>query len=184
MLLVSSPGKMIIYLQWAMAVPQDWTAVDVTRDQQIRNASKKAEPTGNEVLDNTPGWLFSANCQGIDFGGFDHTAIQTLPGNGLRITIWNDDPVDFPPGTRYAIRWDLMPPAPDPSIGNRINTVQTRTVWAEPNSDFGNKPYPVLPWTDFVLPPANMTFHGIWTTDQQMIDHVNVRSPHGWREWI
>jgi hypothetical protein len=175
---------MIIYLQWAMAVPQDWTAVDVTRDQQIRNATKKAEPTGNEVLDNNPGWLFNANCQGLSFGGHDHTAIEVLQGDGLRITIWNDDPEDFPPGTRYAIRWDLFPPAADPRIGNRINTVQFRTVWAEPGSDFGNKPYPVLSWDQFVLPPANQTFHGIWVSEEKMLEHMAVLTLHGWKEWI
>ena len=123
MLPVSLLGNMIIYLQWAMAVPKDWTAVNVTRDQQIRTAAKKAEPIGNEILDNNPGWLFGANCQGIDFSGFDHTAIEVLQGDGLRITVWNDDPEDYPPGTRFAIRWDLFPPAADPKIGNRINTL-------------------------------------------------------------
>lgn len=172
---------MIIYLQWAMAVPQDWAAVDVTRDQQIRNAAKKAEPVGGEVLDNTPGWLIGANCQGITFNGYDHVAVQTLAGNGLKFTCWQDDPVDFPPGTRYAVRWDLMPPTFDVSI-NGINTVQQRTLWAEANAGPGLEG--ALPWSQFVLPPANMTFHGIWVTDQQFQDHLNIRSFHGWREWI
>lgn len=176
-----SLGKMIIYLQWAMAVPQDWTAVDVTRNQQIRNAAKKALPTGGEVLDNNPGWLNSANCQGISFSGWDHTAIEVI-GDGLRITGWCDDPEDFPPGTKYAIRWDLMPPAPDPAIGGRMNTVQTRTVWAESNAgmDHTNP----LPWSQFVLPPANQTFHGIWLTEEQFNEHMSIRSLHGWKEWV
>lgn len=172
---------MIIYLQWAKAVPEDWFAVDITRDQQIRTAAKKAEPTGNETLDNNPGWLFGANCQGIDFSGFDHTAIEVLQGDGLRITVWNDDPEDFPPGTRYAIRWDLFPPAGDPNIGGQINTVQFRTAWAE----FGAGVVNALPWEQFVLPPSNQTFHGIWVTDPVIFEqHFEVRTPRGWREWI
>lgn len=183
MLLVSLLGNMIIYLQWAMAVPQDWTAVNVTRDQQIRNASKKAVPTGGEVLDNNPGWLLGANCQGIQFGGYDHIAIQTLPGNGLRITGWQDDTVDFG-DTRWATRWDLMPPAPDSNLGGVVNTVQTRTIWATPDAAVWFPDVVVLPWADFIVPPANMTFHGIWVTEQQYADHLSIRTPHGWREWI
>lgn len=180
MLLESSLGKMIIYLQWAMAVPQDWTAVDITRDQQIRNAAKKAVPTGGEVLDNNPGWINAANCQGISFSGYDHIAVQ-VSGNGLIITGWEDDPVDFPPGTRYAIQWNLQPPAFDPKV-NEINTIQTLKVWAEANAGIAyDNP---LPWSQFVLPPANQTFHGIWVSDQEFQDHAVVRSVHGWKEWI
>lgn len=171
---------MIIYLQWAMAVPQDWTAVDVTHDNQIRRASKKAEPTGNETLDNQPGWLISANCQGVIFNGYDHIAVETLQGNGLRITGWQDDPEDFPPGMRYAIRWDFFPPTGDPRIGGRINTVQSRTVWAESGVGYPDS----LPWEQFVLPPANQTFHGIWVTDEEFKAHEEVRTLRGWREWI
>lgn len=188
MLLESLLGNMIIYLQWAMAVPEDWTAVDVTNNSQIRRAAKKAEPTGNETLDNNPGWLFGANCQGIDFSGHDHTAIETLQGNGLRITVWNDDPEDFPPGTRFAIRWDLFPPAGDSSIGGRLNTVQFRTLWGESQSDavlIATPSSPMLPWSEFVLPPANQTFHGIWVTDPVIFEqHLSIRSLHGWKEWI
>lgn len=176
---------MIIYLQWAMAVPENWTAVDVTRPQQIRQASKKAEPVGGEVLDNEPGWLFSANCQGIEFSGYDHTAVEILAGGGLRITGWQDDTEDFG-DTRWATRWDLMPPAPDPNIGGLVNTIQTRTIWATPDAAAEFFPgTPVLPWEQFVLPPANHTFHGIWVTDPVLYDaHINIRTPHGWREWV
>ena len=64
-----------------------------------------------------------------------------------------------------------------------MNTVQFRTVWAEPSSDFGNHPG-VFSWDQFVVPSTNQTFHGIWVTYEKMMEHVNIRSVHGWKEWI
>lgn len=172
---------MIIYVQWATLDAQDYIALDVRRDQQVRTVSKKAVPGPGSILDNLPGWINSINCQGIEFFGYDHTAVQ-VDGNGLIITGWQDDPEDFPPGTRYATRWNLQPPAPDPNIGGQINTVQTRTLWAE--SGAGLDSLNPLPWSQFVLPPTNQTFHGIWLTPEQFEAHRTIRTPHGWREWI
>lgn len=174
---------MIIYVQWAKANPEDWIALDITRNQQIRTAAKKAIPDSNSVLDNNPGWLLGANCQGLDFTGYDHVSIEVI-GEGLRITGWQDDPEDFPPGTRYAIRWDLYPPAPDPKLNGILNTVQFLTVWAESEAAPFFTGINVLPWSLFVLPPSNQTFHGIWVTDQEFQTHLSLRSFHGWREWI
>lgn len=176
---------MLIYVQWAKATAEDWFAWDVTRVQQIRNAAKKAVPTASSALDNNPGWINAANCQGIEFAGYDHVAVEILSGGGLRITGWQDDTEDFG-DTRWATRWDLYPPAPDPALGGVTNTVQQRTVWVTPDavSWFGGYGPNVLPWDQFVLPPADQTFHGIWLTQEQFDQHRAVRSPHGWREWI
>lgn len=172
---------MRIYLQWAKADPEDWFAVDVSRIAQVRNLPRKGVPTATSVLDNTAGWLCGLNCQGIDFSGWDHTAIEVV-GEGLRITGWQDDSDDWPVGTRHAVEWTLMPPAPDPAIGGRLNTVQSRRVWAE--QDVAHYFPSVLPWPEFVPPASNLTVHGIWLTDQKFAEHVQLRTEHGWREWL
>lgn len=174
---------MKIYVQWAKAAAEDWFAWDVTNNQQVRNAAKKAVPNGSSALDNNPGWINAANCQGIEFSGYDHVAVEVVPGGGLRITGWEDDTEDFG-DTRWATEWLLMPPAPDPALGGVVNTVQQRTIWATPDAAAWFPGVTVLPWEQFVLPPANQTFHGIWLPQETFDAHRAVRSQHGWREWV
>lgn len=169
---------MRVYVQWAKDVPEDWESADITRNQEIRRLPKKPPPTGSETLDGDPGWVVGANCQGILFSGYDHLAVEVV-GDGLRFTGWQDDPVDWG-DSRFAVEWTLMPPAFDPLVGE-INTVQTRRVWATPDVQFLTG---ALPWEEFVLPPANQTFHGIWVPPGLWDAHRQARSPHRWREWI
>jgi len=175
---------MRVYVQWAKATPEDWIAVDVRNTAVVRNLPKRPVPMGTETLDNGAGWLCGLNVQGIDFSGYDHTAVEFLAGDVLRITGWQDDPDDWLPGTRYATEWTLSPPAPDPALGGRVNTVQTRRVWAEAESTtwFGGSP--VLPWAEFAPPPTNLTIHGIWMPEDLFRAHAARRTPHGWREWV
>lgn len=173
---------MRIYLQWAKATPEDWVSVDVTRVAQVRNLPKKPVPTTGAVVDDAAGWLCGVNCQGIDFSGYDHTAIEVV-GDGLRITGWQDDTADFG-DTRWATEWTLMPPAPDPALGGRVNTVQSRRVWATPDSAAWFPGVPVLPWAQFAPPATNLTIHGVWLTDELFAAHLARRTPHGWREWV
>lgn len=42
----------------------------------------------------------------------------------------------------------------------------------------------VLPWEQFVLPPANLTLHGVWLPDDLFREHRSVLSKHHWREWL
>lgn len=173
---------MKVYIQWAKTTPEDWTAVDLSRLSQIRNLPKKGLPGPTSVLDNNPGWLCGLNCQGIDFSGYDHTAIE-LVGDGLRITGWQDDTADFG-DTRWATEWTLMPPAPDPALGGVMNTVQSRRVWATPDAAVWFPNQTVLPWSEFVVPPTNLTVHGIWMPDELFAAHKAIRTPHGWRDWL
>jgi hypothetical protein len=103
----------------------------------------------------------------------------------LRITGWQDDPVDFG-DTRWATRWDLSTPAPDARLGGAINTVQTRTVWATPDAAewFGGYGPSVLQWSAFVPPAANLTRDGVWLPEATWEKHLQVRTVHDWREWI
>lgn len=172
---------MRVYVQWAKQNPEDWFAWDITRDQDVRRAAKKAVPNANSVLDDNPGWVCGANCQGLDFTGWDHIAVEVV-GDGLRITGWQDDPEDFG-DQRYAVEWTLMPPAFDARF-NQVNTVQSCRIFATPDAMQFFPVEGVLPWQDFVLPPSSQTFHGIWLPDEKFQEHVARRTMRGWREWI
>ena len=175
------------YLQWTLATPADWVPLDITRTADWRGLPKKAEPVGGEVIDQTPGWVYDLNVQGVLMGGFDHYSV-TPSGAGLRVTVWNDDPVDYPVGTRWAMTWTLQLPTLDARIG-RVNTRQTLVVHDEavPSRWEGKAasggPVTVLPWSSFVAPAANMTRHGIWVPEAEKPAYIAARTSRGWEEW-
>lgn len=174
---------MKVDIQWTLNNPAGWVEIDVRSSGPLRkaweNLPAKPVPVGGEVIDNVPGWIFDINCQGIHFGGSDHYAIEPVSG-GLRITTWNDDPEDYPVGTRTATRWTLLDPAFD-SVVNQVNTRQSREFWAD---DLVRWP-DALPYAEFVPPAAAITRHGIWVTDEKAQEHLVVRGPsRSWRDWI
>lgn len=174
---------MKIYIQWAKRNAEDWKVYDITNANQVRALAKRGVPKGNETVDDGEGWYCGLNCQGIDFTGNDHVAIEPVDG-GLRITGWIDDPDDGP--ERVAVEWTLKDPAFDPRVG-QINTVQTRRLWINDamrqNMGVGVPP-DALPWDQFVLPPSDLTIHGIWLSTTDFEKHLNTRTMHTWREWI
>ena len=173
---------MRVLVQWTKLNPEDWVELDVRNTGPFRkaweNLPAKPLPAGGEAIDNALGWVFDINVQGIHFGGSDHYAVEPTAG-GVRVTTWNDDSEDYPPGTRFATRWDLLDPALDPAVG-QVNTRQTRTMWHEDQTRFPD----ALPWSQFVPPPAAVTRHGIWLPEALMNQHLAARQSHGWREWI
>lgn len=175
---------MKVYIQWAKAQAEDWQPLEVRSNQVIASLFKRGVPNANSRVDNQAGWICGLNCQGIDFSGYDHVAIEVIP-DGLRITGWEDDSDDFG-DTRWATEWTLRECKPDPRIGGRMNTDQSRRVFATPDAAewFGGYGPDVLPWEDFALPPANLTFHGVWLSDDDYAAHQAARTPHGWREWV
>lgn len=191
---------MIVYLQWALAVPEGWQQWDVTGNAQIRNAAKKAEPVGGEVLDQTPGWLMAANIQGVGISGGDHVALMhEKVGQGpsaedkLTVASWGDDPDDWPVGNRWAKVWTFLPPAPDPNYGGMMNTRQTGQRYADPGGELATgwdqHGTPYLPYAQFlsdVLPTIDSrnVFHGIWVDDASYQAHRALQTRHDWMEWI
>lgn len=179
---------MLVLVQWTLANPSDWEQLQVTRDADWRRQPSKPEPSGGEVIDDAPGWVYALNVQGIEFHGYDHYSVSAN-GAGLDVTVWNDDPVDYPVGSRWASRWTLLVPTLDGRYG-QINTRQTLTVYDErsPSPWLGQTtsggPVTVLPWSDFAAPAANMSRHGIWVDETLRAAHEAVRTRHGWREWI
>jgi hypothetical protein len=191
---------MIVYLQWALAVPEGWQSWDVTSNTLIRNAAKKAEPVGGEVLDQTPGWLVAANIQGVGVSGYDHVGLEHAKvGTGpsaqdrLTLTCWNDDPDDWPVGERWAQVWTFLPPAPDPAFDGATNTRQTITRYADAGGEIATKwdalkaeipTFNYQPFTSLPMPDSRNVFHGIWVDQVTWDAHVALQSRHEWMEWI
>ncbi len=178
---------MRLYLQWTLATPQDWLALDLDTSGPLRRVWEKlpakAEPVGGEIIDNLPGWGFDLNVQGVTFGGHDHYTVRPIAG-GLEVTVWDDDPAEFPPGQREAQVWTFLDPAPDPAFGGAVNTRQSRVVYTEqPGKHAPDARTTIRPWSQFVI-PTSLVLHGIWVTDALLNQHVAVRQPHGWREWV
>lgn len=156
---------------------------NITNANQVRALFKRGVPKGTEKVDDKEGWYCGLNCQGIDFTGHDHVAIEPVQ-DGLRITGWEDDEEDQE--EKVAVEWTLLQPKFDPRVG-QINTVQSRRLWV--NDVLYNKLPPeekvnCLPWSQFVEPPQDLTLHGIWLDDRKFEEHLKIRKIHGWREWI
>ena len=187
---------MKVLLQWTKANPDEWLELDIRDTPQTRRTwerlAKKPEPVGGEVIDNNPGWVFDLNIQGVEFFGNDHYAAElvTSPEFGIRVTVWNDDPDDFPPGERFAMVWTFFEPAPDPRYGGLVNTRQTMVAYDERNpSPFEGQsttlgPVEVRPWSEFTPPATAITRHGVWVSDTLKSQHFAARSKRVWREWI
>ena len=183
---------MRVYVQWTHATPRDWVVLDVASGPNRRaweRLPSKPQPSGTELIDDAPGWVHSLNVQGVTFSGDDHYAVEPISG-GLRVTTWNDDPVDYPVGTRSAKVYEFLSPAPDARFGGQLNTRQTLTVFDERSPspwegvEASGGPVVVRPWSEFVPPAASVTRHGIWLPDVLNEQHRAVQSPHGWPEWL
>lgn len=181
---------MKVLLQWTKANPEDWVEIDLRGSGPLRraweNLPAKPLPVGGEVIDNTLGWLYNVNVQGVEFAGFDHYTGRPID-TGVEITAWNDDPEDYPPGQRFAHVWTFRALRPDPRYGGQLNTDQSLTVYDErdPSPFVGQStsggPVIVRPWSEFVIPGTRI-IHGIWVNDELAAAHRNVKSLRGWRE--
>ena len=188
---------MRVYLQWTRANPQDWEALDITTARDWRNAIKNAsrsEPDGSEVITDAPEFIYDLEVQGVQMSGADHIHIDA-DGGALVLTRWNDDPVDWA-GDRSAQRWTFRLPVMDGRVG-KLQPRQSLSVWAEAQArkdiyaqqNIGagewNEPVVVNDWSAFTPPgPANMVVHGIWVSDQSVLDHQVARTPRGFRRFV
>lgn len=174
---------MKIYVQWTQAEAGDWLEMD---SHAWAAQARKPVPQGGEMIDDSEGWIYALNVQGVTFEAFDHYAIEPIPGNGCRVTVWQDDPEDFAPEEMFAQVWEFLPPAPDERLGGRMNTRQSLTIYAGNPSRYSQSDImaePAKPLDEFV-PPHEHARHGITVPEKQVQAHRAVRSPHGWREWI
>lgn len=177
---------MKIGYQWATATPQDWSDID---SKDWAKLPDKGEPIGGEVIDDTPGYVYQVNVQGVCYTG-DKYAVRDMPGtDDCEVFCINDDPDDYDPLDFYAHVWTFQPLAPDPDKGGAINTRQSHIIYAAPRAfERFQTLGPVenrilLPWSDFEYPPENLIRHGIWLPDQLSDLHGTARSLRDWREW-
>lgn len=192
-----------VLVQWARLHPRGWESVPVG---QWHALARRPVPVGGEVLDDSPGWVNRVCVQGVN-GAADHYHVQTLPRRGLRLTLWYDDPDDYPPEMWFAQVRDFWPPervtsdAPGAEMhGSRWNTVQPTPIFycgdkigemfARENADRD-----LRPWDEFV-PPAD-AHHGIWLPQDLHEEHERLIGAHpaqtnaerverlrGWMDWI
>lgn len=173
---------MIVYLQWAKAVPETWEQYDVRNNAEVRRFARKAEPNAQSALDQNPGWLVAANIQGVTVSGWDHVGLEVGTGDLVTLSCWNDDPDDWSVGHRWGAVWTFLPLAPDFTLPGELNGVlntrQTCTVYSE-DDEHG----PHQPWADFPYPDSRNVFHGIWADQATWDAHVALQAPHEWMEW-
>ena len=175
---------MRILYQWTRANPRDWQEIDSSLWADL---PKSPEPTGGETLTDDEGeaWIFRINVQGLEFTA-DHYAVEHIDETSCRVTIWNDDPEDYPEGERFARIWTFRNLAPDDRFGGAINTNQTQEIFADEDVGARIALAPGItyrPYTEFVLPPEGTIRHGIWVDAAANVAHDSARSPHNWHEW-
>ena len=184
---------MKVIFQWAQRDPQPWQQID---SGLITTLPSRAEPNPGQLggQNNVLGWLANVSIQGLTCEGYDHVAIEPVVvglESGVRLTTWNDDPVDYLPDEFHAIAWTILPLAADPNLGGAINTRQT-CIWYCGGQRFtrlsASPPQnaTVQPWANFVPPPTAVTRHGVQLTDGKWAEHVAAapQAEWSWRHWL
>jgi hypothetical protein len=173
-----------LYIQWSTRTFHDWIQVESSAWDGL---SGRPEPQGTEEggHDDVPGWIFDLNVQGVMFGGYDHYAVEEAPPDGIRVTVWNDDPAEFPDGQKYARAWTFLPPAPDARFGGAMNTRQSQIIYAQPlmAARLDGQPN-VRGWSEFVPPVEEVIRHGIWVPKPVLMTLWKDRRHVGWRDWL
>lgn len=172
------------FVQWTAADPRDWVEIDTAQWAALPKLPEPATPSGG---DNRPGLVCGLNIQGVSFDG-DHYAIEDLPDGSCRVTVWNDDPEDYPPGWRSARVWTFRPLFEDPERGHAWNARPTKAIYV--GDDIRRaydrakwNPAELRPWSGFAPPDPHFVRHGAWLPDRLYEGHWRSRSLHGWREW-
>ncbi|KKL49361.1 hypothetical protein LCGC14_2316260, partial [marine sediment metagenome] len=188
---------MKVCYQPTLARPKDRVEID-SADWHL--TPKRSVPVGGEVIDQQPGHIHEVCIQGMSSTG-DHHVVKDLPNGECLLTSWTNDPDDDPghPSARptdplehwfHAQEIHFRPLAPDSKLGGAINTNISRVIYGGKGflGDWNKRIGPVKntilkPWSDFILPPENITRHGIWVPDKLEELHKEVRSLADWRAW-
>jgi hypothetical protein len=177
-----------VCVQWTLDNPSDWAEVD---SKDWASTPQKPPPANSSrIIDAQPGWVHRVCVQGVEFVG-DHYAVEHVDDETTKVTVWNDDPADYPVGQRFAQVWTFKSLAPDPRFGGAINTRQSQVVYL----DFGGPLHTswaanglienleFKDWSEFIEPDASITRHGIWVTDEHNAAHERRYTKRDWREW-
>lgn len=178
-------AECLVCVQWARNNPAEWESIPAS---QWASQPNRGVPVGVQGgNDNLPGWIHSICIQGVVLANYDHYAVDHYP-DGVRATIWTDDPVDFPPEEFAAEVWEFPHLAPDPTMGNVWNTRQRLTVYAAVGArerflPMTNIMVDVRDWSEFTEPDPAITRHGVWVEDAKYLQHQNQRSARPWYGW-
>lgn len=130
--------------------------------------------------------LHALNVQGDVYEGPDHYAVRDVGSGLVTVTVWHDDPEDWPPGTRWArvVTYRPLGPDPRPQYGGAVNVRRHMTIYAD-NEALFQAAYPeveVRPWSAFDH-SRESGMDGVWVTDAAHEAHQKARTLRGWREW-
>lgn len=175
---------MKVLIQWSALNPTDWEEIDSSEWSLL---PKGPIPGPIDIINsNEKKWIHGINVQGVVFSGHDHYAIEDIV-DGVKITVWDDDPVDWL-NDYHAAEWTLLEPAFDVNVG-QVNTRQSFVAYAE---DLARRnAYAEIDicissnnWNKFREPAAENVKHGIWVPDALNDQHLTVVNSRGWREWV
>jgi hypothetical protein len=181
-----------IYVQWTTDPARGWERYESVDELAVVSAKHiprddHLQGRMTEDINDQPGWVHAVCYQGITFDEYDHYCVEEAKDNGVRVTVWKDDPLDWGDG-KMAIQIDFFPPAIDSN--GVLNTVQHRRHWSTPNFSEqwtkGGKVQFDFPWYgwDAFVPPDGKVFHGIWTEQILHLELRRLQSRHSWHEWI
>jgi len=183
---------MKVLVQWARTRPQGWCVYDSADWQQI---IKKTLPVGDDIIDDSEGWVHRLNVQGISFSA-DHYAV-IHHADHVEVITWNDDTEDWLPHEFMADHWHLHDRLVDVTIENvrhqgplqhRILylTSELETAWQQegllPMFSSGGQ-VDVRPWSQFSPPDESLVLHGIWLPEDLNFELQKYASP-SWKEWF
>lgn len=191
---------MRVLVQYATLLPQDWTELDLKTLAQVRSMPRKPVPSLLSVIDGSPGWVNDVVVQGWHLRGCDHIALEPFnAGKSLRVYRWSDDlsdpEIDYRFGSVIEFRdgWvDRTVTFADGSSVRHQGPDQRMTQFAEDLTAFGpyaakecgGLPVVLKPWSQWVAPPADLTFHGVRLPDVLFLQHIAKQRLVNWREWV
>lgn len=178
---------MMIWTQSALLNPDGGMVVD---SADFVNHPRAPLPDGALAVGHSRGWIQKMSIQGVGFSA-DHYAIEQVDTEIVRVITWNDDPVDYPAGKRFAQAWTFLPLAPDPKHGGAWNTRQSQIIYLDLGSEMHKAWTSSGPiqntefrdWSEFVFPDESIVRHGIWLPNELNEHHDKQFKQRGWREW-
>lgn len=182
---------MLVYIQYARGNPQDWEAVNLTTDKDIRDLPKRPEPQAGDpgtvevdvgggfgvqtALDTSHasaddfGWVYDVSIQGQSLSGASGLHF-TMDGGALVVTRWATSSVHIADGDQYAQRWRYQLPVVDgrldpPRLQPRITLEEVWTEHADRTARYqAHQADPVVsPWSAWSMPgPENKRRYSVW----------------------
>jgi hypothetical protein len=182
---------MEVLVQWTHNKPGSWESVDSSKWKDV---AFRPEPDGSELTskyllkDDSDGYVYALNVQGVVFAGYDHYAVEDLLSGETQVTGWNNDLDDgYPKDCFHAWQWRFRPIKRDEKLGLAMNTDQSLQVFCQSgylkkylDEDRAKE---ALPWEKFSPPPPDLTRHGTIIEGAIAKAHTETRQIVGYENW-